>query len=134
MEAKKVDLGPLLDEMNKDPFNTAMLTTLQECQGVLARKRHDYGDNTFVEAAENATILCGREIKSYEIAAMLVGIKMARYGFLIGVGREGMHEPIADTVSDLINYVALMERERQKYEHKQQAKQKTDGATQQPIV
>lgn len=111
------EMRELIAAMYSDPFNATMGDMLLKCRKVLARKRHDYGDNSIIEAAENATILCGREIKSYEIAAMLVGIKMARYGFLIGAGREGLHESIADTVTDLINYIALMERERQKYEH-----------------
>ena len=129
METKNKGLGPLLDAMNEDPFNARMLKTLQECQGVLARKRHDYGDRSFIEAAENATILCGREIRPHEVAAMLVGIKMARYGFLVGAGREGLHESIADTVTDLINYIALMERERQKYEHSHKTAESTEETT-----
>ena len=128
-QKKDVETRELIADMYEDPFNAAMGDMLLDCRKVLARKRHDYGDYTFIEAAENATILCGREIRSYEIAAMLIGIKMARYGFLIGVGREGLHESIADTVANLINYIALMERERQKYEHSHKTTETTEEIT-----
>ncbi len=129
MEDKKIDLGLLFDEMNKDPFNTTMLTTLQECQGVLARKRHDYGDNNLIDAAALASITCGREIKPYEVCAVLIGLKLARYGYLVDSGKEALHESISDTVQDLINYVVIMERERQKYEHSHKATEPPKGAT-----
>lgn len=129
MEKNKIDLGPLLDDMNKDPFNAAMLKTLQECQVVLAKKRQDYGDHNFIDTAAIASVICGREILPHEVAAILMSIKMARYGNLIFSGKTALHESVEDTLKDLVNYVVLMERERQKYEHKQQAKQETDGAS-----
>ena len=123
------EIDKLFDEMNEDPFNSVMLKTLQDCQGVLAKKRHDYGDHNFIDTAAIASVICGREILPHEVAAVLMGIKMARYGNLIFSGKAALHESVEDTIKDLVNYVVLMERERQKHEHSHKANEPTEGTT-----
>lgn len=114
-----------LFEMKGNPHNNKMLETLQNCTKVLAGKRCDYGDDNFVKASKVASILTGKVILPKDVAACLIGIKMARYGNITGPGVETVNEPIQDTIEDWINYIVLMERERDKLDEACKSK-KTD--------
>ena len=100
--------------MYKQKLYKEMLTTLETCTEVLKNKRQDYGDSNFVSAAKIASIVCNKDIIPMDVAACLIGIKLARYGNLTGFNLQPLHESVNDTIIDLINYTVLMERERQK--------------------
>jgi hypothetical protein len=101
---------------------------LSECISTLSCKGNDYGHNNFIDAAKVATIITGKEILPHDIAACLIGIKLARYGNLTKNSIAPMNESILDTVKDCTNYVVLMERERRKQvQEKENALSKADG-------
>jgi len=91
-----------------------LIDTMQSSLKMLETKGHDYGIDNFTKSAQIASVMTGREITATMVAASLVGIKIARYGQLISTGKTPKHESVQDTVSDLINYCGLTERERQK--------------------
>lgn len=79
---------------------------------ILETRGHDYGVNNFIDAAKVASVITGKAITGVEVAACIIGIKCARYGNLLNTPEGPKGEQIEDTVSDAINYFALMERER----------------------
>jgi hypothetical protein len=91
-----------------------LINTLDKSLHMLETKGHDYGIDNFTKAAQIASIMTGKEITATMIGAALVGIKIARYGELTSNNKTPKHEGVQDTVSDLINYCGLTERERQK--------------------
>lgn len=93
-----------------------MLAIMQESLEILKVRGNDYGSDNFIQAAKIASIVTGKDLQAKDVAACLIGIKLARYGNLTGRGIVPKGEAIRDTVSDLINYCGLMERERQKHE------------------
>jgi hypothetical protein len=99
-----------------DEYRDYMEDILETCKEILCSKGKDYGDDNFIEAAKVASIISGNEIKPHVIAAALIGIKLARYGNLTSTGKEPQNESVRDTILDLINYVLLMDRERQRNE------------------
>lgn len=105
-------------------LNEEMLATLQSCAAILLEKASDYGDDNFADAAVIASILCRKKFTRADVAAMLLGIKLARYGRLTGKHLKPKNEPLHDTVVDAVNYVILMERERQKDGIEQSAENK----------
>ena len=103
-----------MSDMLKDPFNKKMIDNLDECKKILERKREDYADSNFIEAAKVASVLTGKDIEPMDVAACAFGIKCARYRELTTNNKKPVHESLQDTVRDGINYFSLMERERQK--------------------
>ncbi len=114
------------DCLKATKFHSDMLETLLTCHAVLGNKRQDYGDDNFVKAAKVAGVLTGKKIEPMDVAACLVGIKFARYGNLTSNSKTPLHEPLKDTVIDGVNYVVLMERERQKSNAETRQEKETD--------
>ena len=101
------------NELNKK-FHLEMAATLREAASTLDAKTDDYGHDSFLVGAKFASMVMGAKITAQEIAACLVGQKMARYKTLTNSGKPPAYEPIHDTVIDWVNYIVLMERERRK--------------------
>lgn len=96
--------------------NKHMRDALIKCSKLLDSKNNDYGVDNFIQAAVIASILTGQRVEAPDVAACLIGIKMSRYGVLVGAGKAPENESVDDTVLDLVNYILLMERERIRYE------------------
>lgn len=94
--------------------NDKMEQGLRRCIEILRSKRADYGMDNFGNSAIIASIIRGKDFDRTDAAAILLGIKLTRYGELTASGKEPVNESLRDTVDDAINYVALMERERQR--------------------
>jgi len=107
---------------DKKPKSTAqhrqerMLDLLEDCQKILGRKKGDYGIDNFIEAAKFLQLATGTIISPMEVAYVLAGIKLSRIKTLRNQGTIPNHETIEDSVKDLINYIALETRERERYE------------------
>ncbi len=101
------------DQLNAK-FHKEMAATLREAAGILDSKSQDYGRDSFQVGAAFASMITGRAVTAQEIAAGLVGQKMARYKTLTNSNVPPEHESIHDTVVDWVNYIVLMERERKK--------------------
>ncbi len=99
-------------ELIQSRTHKAMLDTLNDCKHLLETKGHDYGMDNFLRASVTATSLTRRHMTPSDVAACLLGIKLARYAELTTKGKKPENESLHDTVVDLINYILLMERER----------------------
>lgn len=89
-----------------------MFKSLRDCAAVLKGKEADYGRDNFVVASETASMITGKLLGASDVAACLIGIKLARYTELTTGSKEPVNESLDDTIKDLINYILLMERER----------------------
>jgi len=89
-----------------------ILDILGKCYDILRIRGNDYGKDNFIDAAKIATVLQGREILPTDVAACLVGIKIARIGNLQAKSMEPLGEQLVDSYIDLVNYVLLHNRER----------------------
>lgn len=98
----------------QEVYNAKMVSTLEDAAKLLAKKRADYTDQNFIEAAKIAKILTGIDVTPHLVAACLIGIKMSRYGNLTSKNKKPKNESLHDTVIDMTNYIVLMERERQR--------------------
>ena len=98
-------------------YHKKMLEWMQETIELLDAKKHDYGLDNFIEAAQVGSILTGKQLTPVDVAACLIGIKCSRYGELTANDKEPKNEALRDTVMDLINYVGLIERERQRFKN-----------------
>lgn len=110
------------NELNKK-FHGEMAATLREAAGILDGKTNDYGHDSFQVGAEFASMIMGKKVTATEVAASLVGQKMARYKTLVNSDGPPVNESIHDTVVDWVNYVVLMERERKKDAERERQKQ-----------
>lgn len=109
--------------------NTVAKQLVSKAAEILSSKNDDYGWDNFVHAASIASFLTGQDIRPEDVAACLIGIKMARYRNLTITGAKPKNESVEDTVQDWINYVALMERERQRTCGKQKSAESESTVT-----
>ncbi len=84
---------------------------LNECLATHKLRDMSYGWDAFENTAKIASILLNRNFSAYEAAITLAAHKLARYTYQREQGNE---RGLADTVRDLINFLALAERERVK--------------------
>lgn len=82
-----------------------------QAAALLQKKAEDYGtgNENFTQAAKFASLILQKEFKAVDAAAILLGVKIARYANLISSDQPPNFESIGDTVIDMINYIALME-------------------------
>ncbi|MBW8002633.1 MAG: hypothetical protein FVQ80_11530 [Planctomycetes bacterium] len=104
-------------------FHKEMAETLREAASILDGKTSDYGHDSFQVGAAFASMITGKEVTATEIAAGLVGQKMARYKTLINSDGKPVNESLHDTIVDWVNYIVLMERERKKDAERERPKQ-----------
>jgi len=117
-----------MQKKNINPSRSVPIALLNRASFILGPKGKDYGYDNFVNSAKVANVLCGVDFITPDIvAACLIGVKAGRYGMLAPKSRVPNNESIVDTVIDLVNYVVLMERERQRrvYDEKDNTSRKT---------
>jgi hypothetical protein len=89
---------------------------LSAAAAISEKKRADYAgadpDENFTRAAKFAGLVCSGlpELDRRRATAMLIGVKLARLAN-IGLGGQANNESVNDTLTDLINYVAILQRQ-----------------------
>lgn len=90
---------------------------VSDAEAMLAGKQEDYGSRlrVFEKTAVVASIIRGKLKENYlhpmDVCAVMIALKLVRYGNLAGEGKVGdpNFESLTDTTKDTINYVAIME-------------------------
>jgi hypothetical protein len=97
-----------------NPYDVS--TILREAADLSEKKRADYAgddpDENFIRAAKFAGIVCDGigEIDPRRATVTLIGTKLARL-MNVGLVNSAMNETISDTLTDLINYTAILKRQ-----------------------
>lgn len=100
-------------EIFEDAHNR-LLSRMRNTTDILDKKAFDYGTENFKMAAKIMNAITGKKYRPFEIALVLICIKFVRYGNLTEKDKTPKNEGVEDTVVDLINYIGLMERERER--------------------
>jgi hypothetical protein len=103
-----------MSKVTEQKLNESMGKMLEQCCCMLVKKGADYGNNNFILSAQIASIITGKSLDAVDAAAILVGMKLARIGELMGKNKEPMNESLNDSFMDVINYIVLMDRERKR--------------------
>lgn len=79
---------------------TSPLDVLDQCRAIFAERGAAYGgvENNFERAAALASLMLDRELSAYDVATVLLAVKLAR----------AAHDPgHADSHRDTVNYAAF---------------------------
>ncbi len=100
--------------MEHSEFETLVDGLFKQAKDLLSTKTQDYdksGDRLSIFKVVSACFisLTGKILKLWEVALVLVLLKLGRYTNLRSGGKKPKHEAIKDTVVDDVNYIVLME-------------------------
>jgi hypothetical protein len=104
----------LLAEIH-NKWHDRMKELLKRAYSIVSRKTSDYGKENFLISGDITSSILQKEIQPYEVAVVLLGVKLARIDSIfkkIEAGEGLEFESVEDSVIDAINYLGLMYRER----------------------
>lgn len=93
--------------MTKEQQKQHLAVFHEQMYKTILDKGDDYANEDRLSNFKATAAICG--IKPEQVALVMIAIKVARLGVLLGKDVEPLNEPLIDSVLDLANYAVLLD-------------------------